>query len=105
MTRDSMDAFLRANRPSAEVAPERVDRVIDSVMARLDEASPRETVWDALRRRFAFPAMPRLIGAYAVPVSLAAVLGIAVGRSMAPDGDVWSLSDVIVASTMTLVGF
>ena len=105
MTRDSMDAFLRAHRPSAEVAPERVERVIDSVMARLDDAPVRATAWGALRRRFALPTMPRLIGAYAVPISMAAVLGIAVGRGMAPGADVWSLSDVIVASTMTLAGF
>lgn len=96
MSPDPIDEFIRSSTPPADIPTERVERMIDGVMARLDAGSarpPRAAIWG------------RLFGAYAAPIAAAALLGVFVGHALAPGGDGIAVTAYFQVPSLTLAGF
>lgn len=104
MSPDRMDGFIRRNFPAAEIAPERVERVIASVLAKIDGVPPpvRRTWRHGLGDLFAIPAW---VGQYAVPMGVAASLGIVFGIHMMPERDAAELSSLLISSSLSYLGY
>lgn len=104
MKPDRMDDFIRENFPAAEAVPERVERVMASVMARIDALpEPRRPKWlDRFREPFATPVW---VGQYAIPLSVAAMLGAFVANQLVPGSDPVRLGSLLVSSSLPYLGY
>jgi len=74
MRRDPFDDLIQDAFPPLEVTPQRIDRLIGGVMARLDDP-PRRPFWLALLLPFS---------RFALPMAAAAALGVVVGQDLNP---------------------
>ena len=108
MTRDGLDAWVRQATPHPDIAPERVEAVIDSVLARLPAPSRRDSAWARLAVRLGLdPDLSRApiaaVGRLAVPMAAAAVLGLIVGRSLETAETTAGFARLLTASSIYIV--
>ena len=98
MTPDPLDDFLRGNFPAPDLSPERVDRLIGSVMARLDrEPAPRR--WPQWLAALVPP-----VTRFALPMAAAAVLGVMVGHGLNQAEPLSVFSQVFLSTSFLPVG-
>ncbi|EME68584.1 hypothetical protein H261_17568 [Paramagnetospirillum caucaseum] len=96
MSADDLDDLMGRLAPPVEVAPDRVARVMDRVMARLDEPRPATVAALGFGRWLA--GLP-LLSRFALPMAAAALLGIVVGRDLRPAAEVVALDQLFVATS------
>lgn len=103
MSADDLDELMRRLVPPVEVAPDRAARVMDRVMAGLDE---RRSPAAAASRGFG-EWLARLlpVSRFALPMAAAVLLGIVVGQDLRPDTDVVALDQVFVATYYSGLGY
>ena len=77
MTEDDLDRMIQSSIPKGKITQERMDLLVETVLLKLDDLPViRPTLWGRLRAVIQNP-MPGLV--YAVPVIVAAWLGIVTG--------------------------
>jgi hypothetical protein len=94
---DELDRFVRAAVPPAAPHPARVSALIAATLARV----PRR--WSPLDRVRAF--WPDWVERYAIPMATAAMLGLLVGRQMAPIADAADQISMFLSPSIVLAGF
>lgn len=94
MTQD-LDAFVRAARPPAEIAPCRLDALIGATLARLDQ-----------RQEVAMgPAFRAACARFALPMAAAAALGLVVGTYVEPNPPPEQVGLLALSSSTAITGF
>lgn len=109
MIPDGLDRFIRANFPQPEITPARLERIESGVMARLP-ARRRPALWQAgmdwLAELAPTPAPALLLRQAALPVCLAALLGLYVGVSLPqPRHGAAALSSLATPTSVLLAGY
>lgn len=92
----SLDNFVRSALPPVEVSDRRLDRLSHAVLARLDRPAPWRRLVDWL---------PSPVGRYALPMATAAMLGLMVGRHLAPPEPLFPAQSLLASSSTVLAGF
>ena len=95
MSADDLDEVMRRLVPPVEVAPDRAARVMETVMARLDE---RSRVTDFRAQWADWLAHLLSVSRFALPMAAAALLGLVVGRDLRPAGDMVAFDQVFTAT-------
>jgi hypothetical protein len=100
MSADDLDDMMRKLVPPVAVAPDRAARVMDRVMARLDEQPipAREGM-----SRWLASLLP--MSRFALPMAAAALLGVVVGKDLRPDSHLVTLDQVFVATFYAGLGY
>ena len=105
MRADDLDEMMRRLVPPLEVDPSRATRVMERVMACLDE--PRVPapipVMAGLREWLADRLLP--MSRFALPMAAALVLGVVVGKDLRPDSHLATLDQVFVATYYAGLGY
>jgi hypothetical protein len=100
MSGDDLDEMMRRLAPPVEVDPARAARVMDRVMARLDEPSAPAT---AGVREWLACLLP--VSRFALPMAAAALLGVVVGKDLRPDSHLAASDQVFVATYYAGLGY
>lgn len=99
---DDLDDIMRRLAPPVEVSPERAERVMTRVMARLDgrgmAAASRPSFGEWLAG-----LMP--LSRFALPMAAAALLGIVVGHDLRAETEVVVLGQDLVATYYSGLGY
>ena len=95
MSADDLDEMMRRLVPPVEVAPARAARVMERVMARLDERPP---VTDFRAQWVDWLAHLLPVSRFALTMAAAALLGIVVGQDLRPAGDRVALDQLFFAT-------
>lgn len=98
---DELDDMMRRLAPPVEVSSQRAERVMQGVMARLDErsvAAARPSVGEWLAN-----LLP--LSRFALPMAAAALLGIVVGHDLRADSEVAALGQDLVTTYYTGLGY
>lgn len=96
MNPGTLDDFVRQSIPPNEIDRDRVDRVMASVLAAVDDTPARRGWAQALADLFAVPGW---VGQYAIPLCLAAVLGVLAGGQLAPSSGEAHLGTLLASSS------
>ncbi|MBR9972487.1 hypothetical protein [Magnetospirillum sulfuroxidans] len=107
MTPDRLDALIRRNFPATEISATQVNRVVDGVLARLEQNHPvsRWQSWLRLLSEIT-PSIPSLMRQSAIPVGVALALGLYVGQFLQPmPQDTAALASLMPASSVLLTGY
>jgi hypothetical protein len=102
MSGDELDELMRRLVPPVEVASDRAARVMDRVMARLDEARPTAAPLSGLAGWLA-GLLP--VSRFAVPMAAAVLLGVVVGQGLRPSADVVALDQLLVSTSYAGLGY
>jgi len=104
VTPDGLDDLIRTNFPARDVGPAQVQRVMDAVMARLDQPQPI-TFWRRLLDLLSefTPPPPVLLRQSAVPVGLALALGLYAGQYLHQPTQSPALSALLPSSSSLLL--
>jgi len=104
VTPDGLDDLIRNNFPVRDVGPAQVQRVMDAVMARLDQPQPT-TGWRRLLDLLSdlTPPLPVLLRQSAVPVGIALALGLYVGQHLQSPTEYPTLSALLPSSSSSLL--
>ncbi len=97
-----LDDFIRQGFPPHEIGTERVDRVMASVLADVDDL-PARRGWS--RGLADLLAAPGWVGQYAIPLSVAAVLGVLAGGHLGPSSGPTHLGMLLVSSSLPYLGY
>ncbi|CUW40723.1 protein of unknown function [Magnetospirillum sp. XM-1] len=108
MSADDLDEVMRRLAPPVEVSPERALRVMDAVMARLDErsmaAAPRPSFGGGLRGgEWLAGLLP--FSRFALPMAAAVLLGIVVGHDLRADTETVVLGQDLVTTYYSGLGY
>lgn len=99
---DDLDDIMRRLAPPMEVSPERAERVMNRVMAGLDDRSMAAPSRPSFREWLA-GLMP--LSRFALPMAAAALLGIVVGHDLRTDTEVVVLGQDLVATYYSGLGY
>jgi hypothetical protein len=100
MSADDLDEMMRRLVPPVEVDPARADRVMERVMARLDETPAPAS---ASFRGWLASLLP--MSRFALPMAAAALLGVVVGKDLRPDSPLVSREQLFVATFYAGLGY
>jgi hypothetical protein len=101
MKNDELDALIRKSIPSADITSERIERMADTVLARLDQGDFKRpfSVSKWIRSVFEMPELSSGL-AYAIPVIVSAVIGVLTGdRVIAMFGGSDPISTVMIVAS------
>jgi hypothetical protein len=93
---------MRRLAPPVEVSPERAERVMNRVMARLDDHSMATASRPSFREWLA-GLMP--LSRFALPMAVATLLGLVVGHDLRADTEVVVLGQDLVATYYSGLGY
>jgi hypothetical protein len=98
MSGDPLDEMMGRLAPPVEVAPQRADRVMATVMARLDApvAQPSRPMPKPWLYRVVLP-----LSRFALPMAAAAMLGIVVGEGLRPSAELANLDQLFMSTAYT----
>jgi hypothetical protein len=104
VTPDGLDDLIRNHFPARNVGPAQVQRVMDAVMARLDQPQPASG-WRRLLDLLSdfTPPPPVLLRQSAVPVGIALALGLYVGQHLHQPAPNPTLSALLPSSSSLLL--
>lgn len=104
MTPDGLDDLIRNHFPARDVGPAQVQRVMDAVMARLDQPQPASG-WRRLLDLLSdfTPPPPVLLRQSAIPVGIALALGLYVGQHLHQPAPNPTLSALLPSSSSLLL--
>jgi hypothetical protein len=109
MNPDALDDFVRGSLLSEEVAPQRVDRLVATVMARLDLVEQRQAAPDWSQRCRAWAAGWRTMlvpaGRFAIPMAVAVLLGVMVGNQFQAQDTSIHVGDLLSTTSIQLASY
>jgi hypothetical protein len=107
VTPDRLDVLIRRNFPATEISATQVNRVVDGVLARLEQSQPvsRWQAWLCILSDIT-PSIPSLMRQSAIPVGVALALGLYVGQFLQPiTQNTATLASLMPASSVLLTGY
>ena len=99
MSPREMDGLFEAGRLPVDLSAERVDRIMRNVLNQLDELPPRP--WWKAWREWVFVGAPTLsLGRFAAVLTIAALLGVAVGSHFDATDSSTQISNLFSSTTL-----